>query len=110
MDIRLLHVFLSSFVYQGRGVSVDVSRQAEVAYRTGAPGPRSQFYSGAWIAHLLSFLCMCYVFLLFVIFDYFPCLVDILLIILFYFDNRTCTNPGFLDLSIEPNVPNIISI
>ena len=52
--------------------SAGVSRKAEDAYRTGAPGPCSQFL--VRVAHLLCMYNFSY-FLIFVVYACFPCLV-----------------------------------
>ena len=64
---RRVIVFFSSSAYTGLDNSVDVSRKAEDAYSTGAPGVCSRFLVESELLFLLFLLCIYY-------FGYFVCL------------------------------------
>ena len=74
-DLLKCHSFL--WTWHLMGTSAGVSRKAEVAYPTGAPGSCSRSLSGVRNAHLLLLLCIYYFgyFMFFVVCVYFPCLV-----------------------------------
>ena len=89
--------------------SVGVTRNAEDAYPTGAPGPSSHaVFSGVRVTHLVLLFCMYYFiyFMSFVVIACFTCLVFFPELHSFDF----CQNLGSLDYSLTTSSKNKVYV